>query len=154
MSGKQWPLRVHAEQAHRWQPFVFLSRSSFAVKFCVENKDKNKKDEARPATFFWARLLQQQIRTQHDQPLSKKCSICTRSGGLAGVREEKYVSIELKLVISLSRTIFITAAFWCKRWDKMLVPAKHGTIFDALKRVPKKFGGAATAAISSYRQAY
>lgn len=95
MFEKQWPLLVHAEQAHRWPPFVFLSRSSCAVKSCFESKNRNKKDEARPATFFWARLLQQQIRTQQDQSLSKKCSICTRSGGFAGVREEKYVDIEL-----------------------------------------------------------
>jgi hypothetical protein len=29
-------------------------------------EQEERKDEARPATFFWARLLQQQISTQQD----------------------------------------------------------------------------------------
>lgn len=70
----------------------------------------------------------------------------------------KYVDIELGRQ-NEALNVTITNGFYCcdflvRELRNCVSARKLGIIFDALKRVSKSFGGAATAAISSYRQAY
>lgn len=83
--------------------------------------------------------------------MHKKWRLCRGGRGKYVNTESGRQSEARKITI---RTDFIAAIFWCESQEIVLVPAKLGSIFDALKRVSKSFDGAATAAISSYRQVY